>query len=390
VAAESLLIFGASARAAAFSTLRAGLRPWCADLFADADLQARCPAVRLPGKYPDGFLDLLATELPGPWLYTGGLENHPALVGRMERRRALWGNGESALRRARDPEFLVRAARRAKVPAPAVSREAWRRPGPGRWLIKPLHGAGGSGIRPWTPQDGARLLPFSPFYLQQHVEGETASALYVGDGRSARLLGLTRQLVGEDWLRAAPFRYCGSVGPLEPDDALRESLERLGRTLAYGAVLRGLFGVDGLLRDGAFWPVEVNPRYTASVEVLEHATGLRALAWHRRAFVGGPGEDAPEDPPPRPARFVGKAILYAPQDGTFPAEGPWLAALRAPAPPDEMPSFADVPHAGEEFAAGRPVLTLFARADTVPACIDALRRRAAEVERWLYPGGVLG
>jgi len=32
-----VLIVGASARAAAFSALRAGLRPWCADLFADLD-----------------------------------------------------------------------------------------------------------------------------------------------------------------------------------------------------------------------------------------------------------------------------------------------------------------------------------------------------------------
>ena len=44
---EHLLLFGASVRAAAFSALRAGLRPWCADLFGDADLQARCPALAL-------------------------------------------------------------------------------------------------------------------------------------------------------------------------------------------------------------------------------------------------------------------------------------------------------------------------------------------------------
>src|SRR5207248_5309461 len=81
MAAEHLLIFGASARAAAFSALRVGLRRWCADLFADLDLQARCPAMRLPGRYPHAFLDLAATDLPGPLMYTGGLENWPALVG---------------------------------------------------------------------------------------------------------------------------------------------------------------------------------------------------------------------------------------------------------------------------------------------------------------------
>ena len=49
-----------------------------------------------------------------------------------------------------------------------------------------------------------------------------------------------------------------------------------------------------------------------------------------------------------------------------------------------MPSFADLPHAGEVISAGRPVLTLFACARRIEDCIIALRRRAAEVERWLY------
>ena len=53
---DNLLIFGASTRAAAFSALRAGLRPWCADLFGDADLVSRCPTIRMPaGDYPHGI-----------------------------------------------------------------------------------------------------------------------------------------------------------------------------------------------------------------------------------------------------------------------------------------------------------------------------------------------
>src|SRR3954451_12224055 len=87
-----LMLFGASVRAAAFSALRAGLRPWCADLFADADLASRCDAVGLSGKYPDAFADLVGVEVPGPWMYTGGLETHADLVRRMARRRPLWGN----------------------------------------------------------------------------------------------------------------------------------------------------------------------------------------------------------------------------------------------------------------------------------------------------------
>src|SRR5229473_2024137 len=101
---QPLLILGASARATAFSALRAGLQPWCADLFADADLQARCAVERVkPADYPTRFLKSLDADIPGPWMYTGGLENWPGLVAKMERHRPLWGNGVKSLSLARSP-----------------------------------------------------------------------------------------------------------------------------------------------------------------------------------------------------------------------------------------------------------------------------------------------
>src|SRR5205807_3302051 len=90
--AESLLIFGASTRAAAFSALRAGLAPWCADLFADADLAARCPVTQVPSAgYPQQFRLLARADIFGPWMYTGGLENHPGLVHSIAMHRSFLG-----------------------------------------------------------------------------------------------------------------------------------------------------------------------------------------------------------------------------------------------------------------------------------------------------------
>src|SRR4051812_41118682 len=77
---DRLLLVGASVRAAAFSALRAGLRPWCADLFADRDLQARCETVRVGQPYPQSLLPLLDAAPPGPLAYTGAMENHPRLL----------------------------------------------------------------------------------------------------------------------------------------------------------------------------------------------------------------------------------------------------------------------------------------------------------------------
>src|SRR5262245_17671687 len=118
---EHLLIFGASARAAAFSALRAGLRPWCADLFGDADLQACCPVrVLAPGSYPRGFIQAASEGPPGPWMYTGGLENRRSVVRRISATRPLWGNSAAVLRRARSPRTLQTACREAGISCPAI------------------------------------------------------------------------------------------------------------------------------------------------------------------------------------------------------------------------------------------------------------------------------
>src|SRR4051812_35922797 len=95
---DTVILIGASVRALAFSALRAGFQPWCADLFADADLQARCPVVRLPlSEYPEGFCALLKAAPAGPVIWTGGLEDSPQLFQNLSKERFVWGNDEAAL-----------------------------------------------------------------------------------------------------------------------------------------------------------------------------------------------------------------------------------------------------------------------------------------------------
>jgi predicted ATP-grasp superfamily ATP-dependent carboligase len=367
---ESLLLLGASTRAAAFSALRAGLRPWCADLFADADLQSRCPVVMVRGRYPQGLADACRAAPPGPWMYTGALENHPGFVDRLSRQRRLWGNAGNILRPLRDPLAVVAVLRSHDIPCPRVCRETPSNSA-ARWLVKPLAGAGGRGIRFW---DGA--APARGTYFQENIEGEATAAVYIADGQRAHLVGVTCQLVGVGWLHAGAFHYCGSIGPLVLDADLTRAFERLGAALARGFHLRGLIGVDCVVRDNVPYPVEVNPRYTASMEVLEYGLGLPLLGLHRQAFQS----NAPAAPvaPPVPG-FVGKAILFAAQPLVFPAEGPWTIALQQGAGPWDLPAFADVPVPGTRTERGRPVLSFFARATSVTSCLEALRATAADL-----------
>jgi uncharacterized protein len=379
MSSPNLLIVGASARAAAFSALRVGLRPECVDLFADLDLQQRCAVTRMTERYPEGFQHFLDSDRIGPWMYIGALENHPRLVQRMALRHPLWGNAEDALTRCRDPKYVFDLLRSEGMPAPAVDSGVETSSPARRWLLKPRKGASGAGIRFGT--SGESVPPRGDVYLQEFIEGEPLALLFLGGERTAHLLGLTRQLIGVPWLHAAPFRYCGSIGPLDAGMIRQPSLTKLGHVLASECFLAGTFGVDGVLREGTFWPVEINPRYTASVEVLEYATASPLLDWHAHVFTH---LQLPPLPEIAADRTIGKAILYARDDLHFPTEGPWMAELRSPRPIHELPAFADIPAAGERIEAGKPVLTFFAAADSAAACEDALRQIAVDLDRWLF------
>src|SRR5262249_17743838 len=209
-------------------------------------------------------------------------------------------------------------------------------------------------------------------------------AIYVSANAVTRLLGVSRQLVGENWLHAAAFHYCGSIGPLNLTSALRATFEHLGSAVAGGFGLHGLFGIDCVLRDGIPWPVEVNPRYTASVEVLEYAAAFSAVGWQWSVF--DPTAPAPKLPAGNSLSVIGKAILFAKAPLTFPSEGPWLETLRSPCSIHDLPAFADIPYAGQRIRTGRPILTVFAQEHSQEACLAKLRRIAADLDPWLFGG----
>jgi predicted ATP-grasp superfamily ATP-dependent carboligase len=372
--AEPLLILGASARAAAFSALAAGLKPWCGDLFADADLARVATVERVEG-YPAGLQRAAERAPHGPWLYTGSLENHPRLVERLAARRPLAGNGATALRAVRDPGRWGGELARHDLPCPAWSPAAAGVPIDGSWLRKPRSGGGGQRIEPWIGQGQGNVRGF---YFQRRIEGTACAAVYVGQRGKARLLGVTEQLIGQSWAGGRGFGYCGSVGPIDVSTRTAAALVRLGDVLAAAFGLAGLFGVDGVMASGTFWPVEINPRFSASVEVLERTLGFSAVGLHIAACGGDSINRWPIAPLPAAASeraWSGKAILYAGRNMT--AGKRFAELLDEAAATFPRPSVADVPSVGSEVRAGWPVLTILADGPDRGAVMEALRTRAA-------------
>lgn len=372
--AERLLILGTSVRAAAFSALRVGVEPSCGDLFGDADLERVCP-VAVTTDYPFG-LEAIARAAPhGPWMYTGGLENYPDLIESISYARPLYGNRRETLAAVRDPFRLARVVRRAGLPVPDCRPDSRGLPGDGTWLRKHRRTSGGLRVHAWRGSQRQKTEAADGcWYFQRRIGGTPCAALYVAAGGRARLLGATEQLLASTYPSHDAFCYAGSLGLMPLGGALRESLTTLGASLAESFHLVGLFGVDFILNEQGPWTVEVNPRYTASVEIWEWAARRSAMALHLAACRDGV---LPADDWFQGELWYGKQILFARHpslvDGQFSR-----AALNANEG-RKWPVVADIPRTGTRLQIGQPVLTVFAQG---PSRETTLSELAARCETW--------
>ena len=358
------------------------------DYFGDADLVAL--SRRLPLRVlslsrdlgrPRTTAALARAALALGWsdlAWSGGLENRPVLLRRLERHGRILGNGSAVVRRVRDPGTFFGFLRRARIPHArtwdAAGAAAPPRGRPCLW--KGIRSGGGARVR--TARPGERRP--RGFYLQEFVAGTPGSAAFVSDGTRAVLLGVTEQLIGLRELGGHGFRYGGNIagppGRLFP----RRAVALLGAAVA--AItrrfsLRGLNGIDFILSDGLPHVIEINPRYTASMELLEELSGRNFLDLHLAAVLEG---SLPARPPVfPPARFLAKGILYAERSVRCAAPEP-LARLGC----------RDLPAAGESIEAGHPICTLIAAGRSRAACRGLLVARAARVRRLLRAARPVG
>ncbi len=378
-----VLIVGGSTRAAAWSAVRAGWQPVCADLFADLDTQQVAEVIRVrdyPWSLPD---DVAGVQAEG-WFYTGALENHPEIIERLAQPNApygpLWGTPAAGLRLVRDPFWLAATLRDAGLPALDVESEAVTLLADGTWMQKPLASAGGRAIRVWD-KFAAEAPIAEPHYFQRRAAGESCSAVFCVESHEVEWLGASRQFINLAASHAAmPFAYCGSIGPIDrsngPDTlttATRQTLTRMAETVAQTGSLQGLFSIDFLLDGEHVWPTEINPRYTASVEILELSSGRLLLPTRGGHISHGNSEFAVNATAP----FVAKIILYAPRRFTAPD----FSRLLLGTSPWQMPFLADIPIPGAIIEAEWPICTVFADGQSLEECRDRVIQQAKKMEQ---------
>ena len=225
---------------------------------------------RRPGSTPP------TTFPPAPGSTPGRSRTIPTWSPAIAAQRPLWGNDAATVRAVRDP--LAVAAALAAAGLACARRSGSTRPGsrataPGSSSRSPRRAGGGS-----TRCDGNR--GDDPSRLRTIRSGSPGRACRPSSSArptEARCCRASPASGSAGRARRSPTRGASAPGRSRRRDGRRIAAHRARRSRrAFGLV--GLFGVDLILRDGEPWPVEVNPRYTASVEVLELALGTSA-AW---------------------------------------------------------------------------------------------------------------
>lgn len=389
VAQADVVVVGLTIRALAQSAQRAGHRAVSVDRHGDRDHRRTVPNLSLRRDGEGGPADsrrlvALAERVEAASVaYGADLENHPLRLARLARGRRLLGNPPEVLAAVRDPKRLgaFLATSGLGLPMPPSLAPGRRPAGDGGtgWLRKPVRGGGGRGVRRWRPGE-----PVGPdAYLQRAVEGRPVGLMLVGDGRSAELLGAAEMIVGDPAFGAREHLYVGAVETTLARDLCTRA-ESLATALAGRFGLRGLFGIDLMAGRHRAWTLEVNPRVTASMELLERRAPGRLFRLHRAASLGplgssvdvarAPGPSVPSAGAPRDVgrARAGKAVVRARRT----CRSPDLTTLDGVA-------LADVPDRGQRFEAGDPVCTVFAGGEDGAACRAALRAAAGRVYRAL-------
>jgi uncharacterized protein len=426
---QHVLLAGVSTRAAAESAARAGFRVTAIDAFADLDQHASVHSLSLRRDLGAPVSAHAAARAArsiacDAVAYGSSFENHPRAVSTLAAGRALWGNSPEVLRCVRDPIGLAETLRRrgmvvpaVHLPPPYVASSDFGRTASGpakagphvrgngpperrhdvrsewpssyvasgfsrtpdiRWLVKPLASGGGHRVRPWRR---TTRVPRG-CYVQELVDGTSGSVVFVAAGGRAVPLGISQQLAGDRAFGASGYRYCGNIlaaagdAVFARDARLLDAACALARVVAEEFHLVGLNGIDFVARDGSPYAIEVNPRWSASMELVERAYGLPVFGVHADACAAGTLPEFDLAWARRRAGAIGKAVVFARRDVVVGNTRAWL----------DDSSVRDVPHPRERIYAGRPVCTVFAESRDAAACYTALVRRAdavyAELAGW--------
>ena len=365
-AADHMWIIALSGRALARSAVRGGYQAVVLDGFADMDTCAhaqQCVRVKTQLVCFDeqDLLRKVHTLAPregkAGLVYGAGLESAANLLEELESYFRVCGNSADVAAAVNDPRAFIGLLDDLSVPHPEVKFSVAA--ANDSWLLKRAGATGGWHVKIW--EDTSDFT--SGRYLQQRLNGQAMSVLFIADGCKAVVVGFNTLWTQQHRSDATSFGYGGAINRADLSTQQRRALTRTIFDLVKALGLRGLNSLDFIKQDKQCYVLELNPRPSATFELYDPDVAGGLLNQHVRACQGR----FTHLPHWRDFRVRAHAIVYA------------VSSLQIPYGLHWPPWCTDRPYAGTQIAAGEPVCGVVAEGND-PSRIQALvEQRRAEL-----------
>jgi uncharacterized protein len=315
----------------------AGLKPIVIDMFADIDTQFfsydifQIPA--LSKEYLIPIVDKFVKQYSLTQAFFGsGFECYPECLRYLSGCLTVIGNQYDIFVKTQEIRTFFSALNTLNIPYPDIS---FTKPEhTGSWLIKPLSGYGGVGVKRCFL--GGDIV--NSVYWQKFQAGTQQSVLFLADGVRAQVVGFNTQwTIKSD--EGAEFIFSGIINNCNLSDKHKQTVSSWLDKLVPTFGLLGLNSLDFIHAEGRSYVLEINPRPPASMQLYD----ADLLGRHMCACQGRLTDDLIA-----PTWVTGYQIIYAGHDLVIPQQFIW--------PLGSM----DIPKAGSLIRKGYPICSIMA------------------------------
>lgn len=356
-----ILIFAQSGRFIAQSATQAGYRVWVADCFGDQDTlknaerwQALDPISTLTEQQILTTFSILSHGEDCLLICGSGIECFYPVLNNLPAHIKLVGNTANTIDIIKTPTKFFSLLKQLKLNYPETQ---FKQPSGGDWLVKSSLGFGGHHIHYLESSKENRKHD----YYQRYISGISGSALFLANGKKARLFSINQQ--GLHPCGSSPFRLGSITTPWINAKPHQQQLELAIHKITAETGLRGFNSVDFIISDqDQLLILEINPRISASVELLSNQLPL--LQYHIDTCDGVLADILP---------IIGSAVsstlsyLYADSSATIPTDMDWPEACH------------DIPTAGEVIVKDQPICSLIAAGKTTGSLRQQIKQARQKI-----------
>ncbi len=398
---RTIAVVGFSARSAAQCAKRQGLEVIAVDTCADRDLVSQCQKHYRLGdpKWPD---DLNASHPGVPLLLTGGMEHRIRWVDQCHSIAKRGGPDGKQLSAMRSLDNWEKWAVSSELGWPATYRKIQDftkfpdRLAGSDWLLKPFNSAGGIGVIDLTNavflNDQLHQKP-AEAYIQKRLPGVAIGITFLSSEFGTALVGAAAAWSPDTRPTKSRYIYRGSYGPIPLTDEQIDRLQRFAGSVGRESGLLGLWQADFLVHYGSLTLLEINPRWSASMDILDVCLDLRLVEMHYECICKNLSQAAHEQFAMKACKraresiesMMGKLVVYAPNAFTVSQaqsdhwwKNRWECDVKTRR---NRSQFADIPMAGTEVEIGDPILTVVTSGRSHESILRELQTAKSVVER---------